>query len=222
MKKVSGLSISIFSAIIITCLVSCSNSQETKLVYTESNTIKQNVKDKEQEITWTIELEGDRLTQTVNRNSMEIGAEVPYNTELFKLTNSKKAAVYPSIEEFGSLDVSNLRKDVKGKVTQFCEAFNSENHGGAESFFSRKYIFNYVFFIKDLEEGFEKNFGKKLPEKDEVINKWLLGEPFNGNDIIQIPVRFYTDYGTIDMTMFLNSNGNNELYQITIDRWKKV
>ena len=223
MKKDHNTLIFIFSIFFsILFIVSCSNTQETKLVYTETNTIKQSVKNKEQEITWTVELDGERLTQTVNRSSMELGADVPYNTDLFKLTNISKAPVYPSIDEFGSLDISGLRPDIKDKMNQFCEAFNSENHAGADAFFSRKYIFNYVFFLKDFEEGWVKNYIKRIPDKPDKLNKWLFGEPFNGADIIQIPVRFYTDYGTIDVTMFLNSGGSNELYQITINRWQKV
>ena len=76
--------------------------------------------------------------------------------------------------------------------------------------------------MTDLEADWSKNFGKKLPEEGQLFTKWIYGEPFNGADIIQIPVRFYADCGTIDVTVFLNSTGNNEFYQITIDRWKKV
>ena len=50
----------------------------------------------------------------------------------------------------------------------------------------------------------------------------MIGQPFTGNDIMQIPVRFYCNYGTIDVTIYMNPNGNNEFYQITIDRWEKV
>ena len=79
-----------------------------------------------------------------------------------------------------------------------------------------------MFFINDFEEGWKKNFSKNIPAPEKRFKKWIYGEPFNGAEIIQIPVRFFSDYGTIDMTVFLNANGNNEFYQITIDRWQKV
>ena len=222
MKKVSRLVFSISSLFILLSAISCSNSQESKLVYTESDTIKKSVKEKEQDITWTLELEGERLSQTINRNSMVLGADVPYNKEIFKINKKNHQPVYPSISNFGSLDTSNMRISIKEKVTQFCQAFTTENHNGADSYFERKYIFNYVFFLNDFEAGWKKNFGDEIPDADKLFTKWIFGEPFNGNEIIQIPVRFYADCGTIDMTVFLQANGNNGIYQITIDRWQKV
>ncbi len=223
MKKVSDFSFVIFSfTLSFLCLYSCSNTQESKLVYTETNTIKQTVKEKEAEITWTFELEEDRLTQTINKNSMELGADVPYNKELYKISKQKKAPVYPSIENFGSLDTRNLRTSTKDKITQFCQAFCTDEHTGADTFFNRKYIFNYVFFLNDFNDGWKKNFSNTVPEASKLFTKWIFGEPFNGSEIIQIPVRFYSEYGTIDVTIYLSSSGNNEIYQITIDRWKKV
>ena len=223
MKKALRSFIIIFSVITnLLAIISCSNSQESKLVYTENNTIKKSVKEKEVEITWTQELEGERLSKKITRGSMELGPDVIYDKELFKIQTKKPAPVYPSISEFGSLDTSALRPSVKNKLDDFCKAFSEVKHTGAASYFSNKYIFNYVFFMTDLEGDWSKKFGKKLPEEGELFTKWIYGQPFNGADIIQIPVRFYADCGTIDMTVFLNSGGNNEFYQITIDRWKKV
>ena len=207
--------------ILITGIVSCKNNTESKLVYTENNTIKQNVKEKEQDITWTLDIEGDRLSKTINRNSIEIGKDVIFNKEIFKISKENQNPVYPSFEDFGSLDTSNMRLSVKNKLNEFCQAFIAENHSGADAYFSRKYIFNWIFFIQNFEDGWKNNFDSEKA-KNPVLTKWIFGEPFNGADIIQIPVRFYADCGTIDMTVFLISKGNNEIYQITIDRWQKV
>ena len=241
----------IFSSLIFSILFfSCNNTTETKLVYTESDTIKKSVKEKEQTITWTQELEEDRLSQRISRSSMQLGPDVPYSKEVFKITNKNKKVVYPDLPDFGSLDTRNINSNLKEKLNNFCKSLSSENHSGADAFFSRKYIFNYVFFRNDLISGWKENFGKKIPEeynkeiknieseskdsdeknkksekKEELkplFSKWILGEPFIGAEIMQIPVRFYTDCGIIDMTMFLSSGGNYEFYQITIDRWKKV
>ena len=209
-------------ALLMLCVSSCKNNAEPKLVYTENNTIKQDVKNKEQNITWTFELEEKRLSQTINRGAIEIGIEVPYGKELYKLKNFVQNPVYPSIEEFGSLDTSNLKVSVKNKIDSFLEAFTSEEHSGADAFFNKKYLFNYIFFINDFESGWKKNFSKVIPKAPDLFTKWIFGQPFNGSDIIQIPVRFYTSCGTIDMTMFINSTGKNDFYQITIDRWDRV
>ncbi len=213
----------IFSLIFL--LFSCKNTAETKLIFNETETIKKNVKEREQGITWTQEIEQERLTEYVPRSSAMFGLEVPYTKELFKITKSMQAAVYPNMEDFGSLNLNNLPPLLKEKINKFCEALSLDKHAGAENYFNRKYIFNYVFFVKELEEGWENNFGQTYPELSEdekLFTKWTLGEPFIGAEITQIPVRFYTSCGIIDVTLFINSNGNNELYQISINRWKKV
>ncbi len=223
MKKALINKINIFSIPLLTLILfACSNSQESKLVYTESNTIKQNVIEKKQDITWTQTIEGERLSQVINRNSMQLGADVQYSKDLYKISNKSAKPVYPSFSDFGSLDTSHLRLSAKQKLVSFCTALSSENHNGAEEYFYGKYIFNYVFFIEDLHEGWKTHFDSKIPEDSEIFTKWVFGEPFNGADIIQIPVRFYADCGTIDMTLFLNAKGSNEIYQISIDRWQKV
>ena len=239
MKKSLRIYISLFfSVFFIISIIACNNSAETKLVYTENDTIKQSVKEREQGITWTQELEKERLTTRITRSSMEIGSDVPYNKELFKISKTMQAPVYPDLNDFGSLDTRNIRESVKDKMNNFCSNLSLENHTGADSFFSKKYIFNYVFFIKELEESWKTNFNEEypksaLPEKKVeedgaeepapgIFTKWTFGEPFIGSEIMQIPVRFYATCGIIDVTVFLNSSGNNEFYQITINRWKKV
>ena len=231
MKKSLCYKFLIFSLFIFsTALISCKNTSETKLVYTESDTIKKSVKEKEKDITWTQEIEPKRLTEKITRSSMKLGSDVAYTKDLFKISNTNKAPVYPELSDFGSLDTRNLKSSVKDKLNNFCKSLSSNNHSGADSYFSRKYIFNYVFFVNELEKKKKNNFGKEYPremkeEKSEesgIFTKWTFGEPFIGSEIMQIPVRFYATCGIIDITVYLNSSGNNEIYQITIDRWKKV
>ncbi len=205
---------------------SCKNAGETKLVYTESDTIKQAVLEKEQNITWTQELEGEVLTKKITRGSMQLGSDVAFNKELFKIASNQKKSVYPEYFDFGSLDTSLLQPKIKEKINQFCKKLSSVT-SDASSYFNKKYIFNFVFFQNDLKEGWKTNFNQDFPKSSEestvqLFEKWIFGEPFIGDLIIQLPVRFYTNCGIIDVTIFLNSGGNNDIYQITIDRWKKV
>ena len=237
MNKLINSCIFIFSALLTISVFSCKNTSDAKLVYIDNDTIKQSVKEREKEITWTQEIEKERLTERINRSSMELGSEVPYNKEIFKISRKTRDTLYPEFEDFGSLDTRNLRSSLKEKLNNFCTSFSSADHKGADSYFSKKYIFNYVFFVKDLEEGWKINFGQDYPKPEKetkvkdneketpvftVFTKWTFGEPFIGSEIMQIPVRFYSTCGIIDVTVFLNSSGNNEFYQITINRWKKV
>ena len=165
---------------------------------------------------------------------MELGADVQFTRDIFKISKSNQQPVYPDLTDFGSLDTRSLRPAVKEKLNNFCKSFSQIEHSGADSYFSRKYIFNYVFFKNDLENGWKNNFGIEYPQKaaesDKIekseetalFTKWIIGEPFISSEIMQIPVRFYATCGIIDITVYLNSSGNNEFYQITIDRWKKV
>ena len=221
-KTVNFLKIFFSFSLFLIFINSCSNSQESKLVYTENNTIKQSVKGKEEEITWTQELEADRLTKIINRRALVLGADVPYNKEIYKITKPSQGMVFPAVSDFGSLDTSKLNPLIKEKLNNFCSLLIKEDYNSVENYFSRKYIFSYVFFKNDFEEGWKKNFSKETFKPSENIEKWIFGEPFIGSEIIQIPVRFYADCGTIDITVFLSSGGNNEFYQITIDRWQKV
>ena len=229
MKKSLISRICIFFSLILV-FFSCKNTTESKLVYTDADTIKKNVKEREQGITWTQEIEPKRLTEKITRSSMKLGSDVAYTKDLFKISNTNKAPVYPELSDFGSLDTRNLKSSVKDKLNNFCKSLSTENHSGADSYFSRKYIFNYVFFVNELESEWKNNFGKEYPremkeektEESGIFTKWTFGEPFIGSEIMQIPVRFYATCGIIDITVYLNSSGNNEIYQITIDRWKKV
>lgn len=63
---------------------------------------------------------------------------------------------------------------------------------------------------------------KVVNQKEKLFSKWLIGEPFFSEEIIQIPVRLYCKYGTIDVTLYLNRQKSNVINLITIDRWKKI
>lgn len=227
--------------------LSCKNTTESKLVYTENDTIKKEIKGREGNITWTFDIEEERLSTNISRSAWPVTENVPFSPDYLRISKKFQKAVFPELLDFGSLDTSSMRPSVKEKINNFCTKLSSSPMAEAASFFSNKYIFNYVFFRQELEDLWKTNFKQKLPviekkkntessddsndkEKEEVpeepeiniFSKWIIGQPFTGNDIIQIPVRFFCNYGTIDVTIYMNPNGNNEFYQITIDRWEKV
>ena len=225
---------------------SCKNTTESKLIYADNDTIKEQIKSREQTITWTFDIEPERLSTDISRSVWPVAQDVPFNPDYFRLSKKFQKPVFPELLDFGSLDTSSIKPSVKEKLNNFCTKLSTAPVPEAASYFSSKYIFSYVFFRKDLEKGWADNFKKEIPviqkkkveasaddeeqskekEPEEpeitIFDKWMIGEPFIGNDIMQIPVRFYCNYGTIDVTIYMNPNGNNEFYQITIDRWGKV
>lgn len=200
---------------------SCNNNTESKLVYSEQDTIKEKVKDKVHDITWTVEVEPERLTTPINRSAWQLGSEVPFTTDFIRLSKSFQKPVFPELTDFGSLDTSAIKTSVKEKVNSFCNSLSDLSDVEASNFFSSKYVFCYVFFKKDLENGWINNFSTDFPKDSKLFSKWIFGQPFYGEDILQIPVRFFCQYGLIDVIIYMNPNGNNEFYQIAIDRWGK-
>ena len=126
MKKTWYSAFFILSSMLISAnFFSCkNNTTETKLVYTENNTIKQAVKNKEQEITWTIEIAPERLQQDFSRASANISPEILFNVDLIKVRSNDKAPVFPELDDFGSLDLSKLKPEAKERIIKVCEALS--------------------------------------------------------------------------------------------------
>jgi len=220
MKKVSIF----LSIIFIILFLSCKNNTESKLSFTEENTIKNTVKEKEQSITWSKELEGDRLSEKVSSSNNKVSSEVIYNIDVVNILSDFQSPIYPEFENFGKLDTTSLSGAAKEKIISFCNGLADLNKQQLQSSFNSKYIFNYVFFLEELKNNWKNNFNEDFPEElkedEKLFSKWIIGEPFNGEEIIQIPVRFYCKQGTLDVTLYLNIKQQYSIYQAAISGWK--
>lgn len=211
----------LFSIFIIT--TSCKNASDSKLIISEDSTVKSIVTNKENNITWSKELEGSRLSTPVNKK-LNISNNVAINLDIYKI--NKENYVYPEYENFGKLDTHNLNNETKEKIDNFCKELSNGNFNSLSVYFSNNYIFNCVFFTEELKskwnEYFEEPIKEEYSENEKLFNKWICGEPFIGDEITQIPIRLFCDYGYLDITLYLNSKKQNVIYQITINRWVKV
>lgn len=224
----------------ISLCIGCSNSQNVKLSYTDSETVKDYVKNREVDVTWTKEIEGTRLTENISMFEQFNNIE-NINPDCFKILPEYKNPVFPSIENFGSLNITNLPENLKKNLNDFCKAISENIYSGPEKFIENKYIFNYVFFKNEIIDGWNIFFEEEFPVKPEdfeekqaekseeevkkelpppVFSKWYLGEPFIGEELIEIPVRFFSKKGNIDVTIFMNTTNENSIYQIVINRWE--
>ena len=225
MNRKSFVNLLFFSILITagttTLCISCNNSSESKLVYNERDTIKEQIKEKGKNITWTSELEGNILSEKITRNQDKISSNIPYTVDILKISPEQKK-IYPELSDFGSLDSSLLKGGAKEKLVSFCNSL-SENKEDTDSYFNGKYLFSYIFFKDDLKNGWVSYFSSDYPELNSgtLFSKYLVGEPFVNSDILQVPVRFFCNFGVIDVTIYMNPFGSNEFYQITIDRWIK-
>ena len=102
MKKISllilGISILFFS---------CSNNKTVDVNTLEQKTIKQIIVERNEKELWTRALEENLLTQPLIDELFD--SSVTVSSETYKAVYSGKSPVYPSIKDFGSVDISSLR-----------------------------------------------------------------------------------------------------------------
>lgn len=211
---------------VLVIFISCKNNPDSKLVYTEENTIKNSIILRESNITWSRELEPDRLSTKVSKENSSISDDVEYNLDVIRILKNFQKPLYPEFINFGKLDISQLNISVKEKLNSFCSDLSKSCNVAVDSYFNNQYLFNYIFFKQELKNGWKAHFNSEYPEllkdDEQIFDKWVFGQPFKGDEIIQIPVRFYCKHGTVDITLYLNNLKQNSIYQITIDRWEKV
>ncbi len=272
LRKIPTLYISLI--ILSTTIFSCKNSSIPKLEYNDQETIKEEIKNLETEISWTNEIEEGILAIPVINDAKYSSANVNPTPDLLKLDKYKDVPVYPELEGFGSLDIRNLKPSIQETVQNFVNAFSTDIYSGPENYFDAKYRFNYIFFRNDFITQWKKYFNKDFPyslekykeikdtkennkkiiqkqkeiekakkeaeEKNEelpeeiknyeseelkdveeikLFTDWIIGQPFIGPDITSLPLRFYCQEGTIDVTLYISNKNKNPIYQITIDRW---
>lgn len=220
--------------LIFPLVLSCKNNPETKITYTDVDTVKETIKNRENEIAWSKELESTRLTEKIDNGVKTKDIKVTPN--LMKIKSGFQNPVYPEFEDFGKLDTRSLDNFTYNSINSLCKDLSENFYCNVSSYISSKYMFNYVFFRNDFIGGWENVFNEKFPySKDEIENNistqekeipkifetWIIGEPFIGEKIVQIPVRFYCKHGTVDVTLYIEKS-QKLIYQITIDRWEKV
>ncbi|MCR5188812.1 MAG: hypothetical protein K6C97_07730 [Treponema sp.] len=276
MKRVYLKIPSLFISIILISTInsSCKNASESKLEYSNQETIKESIRNKENEIAWTNAIEEEILSNPVLNDEKYTKSNINPSPDLLKINKNNNQAVYPDLNNFASLDTSLLTGKSKETVEKFAKALSTDIYVGPESFFDVKYRFNYLFFRNDLVSAWEKYFNKEFPyteedykevrkikeENDRIIKKqkeveeakraakesgeefseeiknykaekltkikeiqifssWIMGQPFIGPELTSVPLRFYCQEGTIDVTLYISNADNNTIYQITIDRW---
>jgi hypothetical protein len=217
---------SVFIAPFIISLIffSCSNAREMNEDISEVYTIKNVVTQIGNETVWSVELEKDRLTLPVNESAPFIPEGHTLTTENAKLSSSLKPAVYPSFENFGSLDISTLEYKHLETARNICSQLSQWNQEKLFGSFPSNYRFNYIFFADELKKGWKDNFNVSFPEEEEIklFDRWIFGEAVILDNLIQFPVRFYCNPGYVDVTLYMSPEKENTLYNIKIERWEKT
>lgn len=238
MKKKYITALVVFHIIVfLSLLFSCNNSSAGKLAYTDTETVRSSIERKESEISWTKEMEGDLLTTRHDKNEMIDNMAITFTPDIAKILLEYNQPQYPEFEDFGKLDVSNCSDDCLRKIEEFLTLISEDIYSNADSYFNNDYVFNFIFFRKELIDNWKKVFNVDFPqvgevkkgvlteaevEKEKLFDKWIFGQPFTGKEITELPVRLYCKMGIIDITLFINHNKQNSINQIIINRWGKL
>lgn len=143
--------------------ISCKNASSSKLEYNDQETVKDEVKNFENELTWTKTIDEEILANSLKTDDKYTKSKLTINPDLFKINKNNNTAIYPELKNFASLDTSILNKAVKLKINKFLNALNSDIYSGPEVYFESKFIFNYIFFRNDLIQGWKNNFNTDFP-----------------------------------------------------------
>lgn len=214
-------------------LFSCSNVSEVSQIVDKEATLKEIIVTKESDISWTKALEEDRLIQTIYSDK-NVSGQISLTPEVVAITSGNEKPIYPELKGFTSLDTSTISSYLLSFINDFCKSVSDNIYNGPQSYFDSNFIFNYVFFKNDLIHSWKNRFDEDFPVQDPslvneneskkgketiekkqkpLFEKWILGRPFIGDEIMEQPVRFYCQQGFVDVTLYINL-GNNKIYQI--------
>lgn len=214
MKKVLYLALIVYSLCI---LFSCSDSSNTQVTQ-DSSSLKSIADQKFKQIEWTQALEGKRLTAVISSiNTVEKRIQLSPAVVINSSYASSLPPVFPYLEGFGSLDISNFNSSVKTLAVKFASALcNGEIDS---SLFEKDNIFEAALFENDLKTLWKTEFSEDFPENKKsedsqeteatvketfiLFDEYLFGEPFEMNSLYEVPVRFIRKKsGSVDVMVY--------------------
>ena len=196
-------------------LFSCSNATNTAIKSPE-NTLRSELNEKSEKTVWTRDIDGEQLNKKLN-DFINIADKNLISPQLVQSIRGINAPVYPQIKELASLDTTKMNSILLNTVKDFCSRLK-EGTENLNDFFNSDYFFNYVFFQNDLMEIWKDN----CREGENLFDRFVICSAFEGQELTQVPVRFYKNKDYIDLSLFLSYHGGYKINQIEILRWGKV
>lgn len=179
----------IVSAVILFLFSSCSNSDvASRLLHTEH--LKQVADSHKEEIQWTMELEKTRLSERIySIDYVSPENRLTPSTMMAFEAGMEHSAVFPRIEGFGSLDISDNDVEAMGQVSSFLN--DLRQHKECDSYFAESSLYSLVLLLNDLNDfTFENCY-------------WYYGKSFAGDFAVEIPVRLFNREQYADLNIFL-------------------
>lgn len=186
---------------------------------TDEITLKELSNKKENEFSWTRELESVRLIVDVSKNPI-VDKSIKLTPKNYVVaTTEKKAKIYPYLEGFGNLDTTEINSDLMNNLKSFCNSVCSWNLS-LEQIASENSFF-MILFKNDVESNW-KNYFKvefEVPTQGNLFDSFLIGTPFLEDSVIDFPVRFFCSFGYVDIRVSYLSENLSKINQLKILRW---
>ncbi len=214
MKKVLFLIVVSYTLCFLFSCSDASNLQVAENTTSLKTLAEQNFK----QTNWTQTLEGERLTANISSvDTIEKRIQLSPSVVVNSSYASSLPPVFPYLEGFSSLDLSNFNSSVKALAVKFASALCN---GTVDStLFEKDNIFEAALFETDLKNFWKIEFLQEFPEnkKSEVsqeteaavkenfvlFDEYLFGEPFEMNSLYEVPIRFIRkNTGIVDVMVY--------------------
>lgn len=194
---------------------SCSNSQNTKLINIDSDTLKKKINKIDEDVIWTKDIEPEILSTKIE-NHEDLKSNITSSVQIYNVLNTNKNRVYPFIENFGSLNDEYVSSSLRSFLDDFFASIKEDFSENCVKLFSNEHLFSYVLFKNDIQNKWMEFF-----DKEEILfTSYLIGEPFYYEDTIELPLRLYFQKGFVYLTIHILEKSGYQIYQIDINRWE--
>lgn len=190
-------------------LFSCSNSQDVAVVSTTyDNTLRIQFQSRFKSVDWTKELEPDLLSTRKELQEDLFASRSLHTPEVASLVPSTSVEnVYPSIPNFGSIDIRSMPSGVKNQVNSFCQTL-------LELVQDRKKAGLYSSLVSKMVVGRSYMLSIFLYDTISypITTNFFLGSPYTQEECWEVPVLFRGEKGNWILSLYLVQE--NETWKI--------
>lgn len=164
----------------------------------DSSPLFKKVSSLQQNASWAYEIEGERLSKKISSVS-SIANQIPLSPDALIALDGGfgMAGVYPELQGFASLDTSDLRGELLSLVNGFSSAllsFDGSDSSKIDSYWTDETLYSLALFLWDsgimqAETGGVVG-GQNAGVEKISFTECVVGKPFLGEDLIEIPVRW--------------------------------
>lgn len=167
-KSIFFFEFSILFTVIVLGITGCS-SKDKKSDSDSDLTLRAQSEKRFKEIEWTDPIEKDRLTQNIS-TTQTIADTIKLTPVIFLCSNYAKTIepVYPNLDGFGNLDISDLPDEIKLSVTSFSE--NLCTGSANDELMMAGSVYELALFESDLKNEWKNVFLEEFPSPPEDKN----------------------------------------------------